>query len=305
MSAKLVVLISGNGTNLQAILNACGDGSLPASVVAVVSNQSEAYGLIRAQAAGVAAVAFPRADGESRSDYDSRLAAAVSGYAPDFVVLAGWMRILTANFLNHFPNRVINLHPALPGMFPGTHAIERAYEAWQKEARENNGMAKRETSNCMPPGMPRMMGSGQYPIEFLFTPGRVTTLHEAWMQTRTIYTDGRGHPDDLEAGIFGHSIGRWEGDALVIDTIGIKTITELETGMKHSDKLRVTERIFLAKDNPDQLVVEMTMEDPEALEAPFRRTHTYKRERDWALMEFICAENDRNPVGADGHTEFQ
>jgi hypothetical protein len=179
------------------------------------------------------------------------------------------------------------------------------YEAWQKAARENNGMARRETSNCMPPGMPRMMGSAQYPIEFLFTPGRITTLHEAWMQTRTIYTDGRGHPDDLEPGIFGHSVGRWDGDALVVDTVGIKTITELETGMKHSDKLRVTERIYLAKDNPDQLVIEMTMEDPEALEAPFRRTHTYKRERDWSLMEFICAENDRNPVGADGHTGFQ
>jgi hypothetical protein len=193
--------------------------------------------------------------------------------------------------------------PAEPVKPKGSY--KASFEAWQKEARENNGMARRETSNCMPPGMPRMMGSGQYPIEFLFTPGRITTLHEAWMQTRTIYTDGRGHPDDLEAGIFGHSVGRWEGDVLHIDTVGIKTITELETGLKHSDKLRITERIFLAKDNPDQLVVEMTMEDPEALEVPFRRTHTYKRERDWSLMEFICAENDRNPVGADGHTGFQ
>jgi hypothetical protein len=193
--------------------------------------------------------------------------------------------------------------PAEPPRLKGS--FRAGYEAWQKETRENNGMARRETSNCMPPGMPRMMGSAQYPIEFLFTPGRVTTHHEAWMQTRTIYTDGRGHPDDLEPGIFGHSIGRWEGDTLVVDTIGIKTITELETGMKHSDKLRVTERMYLAKDNPDQLVIEMTMEDPEALEVPFRRTHTFKRERDWSLMEFICAENDRNPVTADGHTAFE
>ena len=137
---RLVVLISGSGTNLQAILNACADGSLPASVVAVLSNQPEAYGLIRAQSAGVAAVAFPRADGESRSDYDSRLAAVVSGYAPDFVVLAGWMRILTSQFLNHFPNRVINLHPALPGMFPGTHAIQRAYEAAQRGEIDRTGI---------------------------------------------------------------------------------------------------------------------------------------------------------------------
>jgi hypothetical protein len=179
------------------------------------------------------------------------------------------------------------------------------YQAWQKEVRENNGVARKDVSNCMPPGMPNMMGTGQYPIEFLFTPGRVTTLHEAWMQNRTIFTDGRGHPEDLEAGIFGHSIGRWDGNTLVVDTVGIKTITELGAGMKHSDKLRVTERIHLADNDADTLVVEMTMEDPEALEAPYRRTLTFKRQREWNLMEFVCAENDRNPVGADGHTKFK
>jgi hypothetical protein len=189
--------------------------------------------------------------------------------------------------------------PKLKGKF------KTDYEAWQKATRENNNMARKETSNCMPPGMPRMMGTGQYPMEFLFTPGRVTTLHEAWMQTRTIYTDGRGHPEDLEAGIFGHSIGKWEGDTLVVDTVGIKTITEIDTGMKHSDKLHITERIHLAPNDPETLVVEMTLEDPEALEAPARRTHSYRRERGWGLMEFICAENDRNPVGADGHTKFE
>lgn len=179
------------------------------------------------------------------------------------------------------------------------------FEAWQKASRENNGMSRKEVSNCMPPGMPRMMATGQYPMEFLFTPGRVTTLHEAWMQTRTIHTDGRGHPEDLEAGIFGHSIGKWEGDTLVVDTVGIKTITEIDPGLKHSDKLRITERIHLASNDPDTLVVEMTLEDPEALEAPAFRSFIFKRERDWNLMEFICAENDRNPVNADGQTVFK
>lgn len=136
----LVVLISGSGTNLQAILDACADGTLPASVIAVISNKPEAYGLTRAQSAGVAAVALPKADGESRSEYDARLTETVQGYAPDYVVLAGWMRILTSGFLNHFPNRVINLHPALPGMFPGTHAIERAYEAWEKGEIDRTGI---------------------------------------------------------------------------------------------------------------------------------------------------------------------
>jgi len=180
-----------------------------------------------------------------------------------------------------------------------------AYQAWQKETREHNGAVRKETSNCMPPGMPGMMGSAQYPIEFLFTPGRVTTLHEAWMQTRTIFTDGRPHPDDLDPGIFGHSIGHWDGDTLVVDTVGIKPVTELAQGMKHSDKLHVVERIHLARDDADTLVDEMTMEDPEALAAPYHRTLTYKRQRDWNLMEFICAENDRNPVGSDGYTQFK
>jgi hypothetical protein len=181
----------------------------------------------------------------------------------------------------------------------------KEYEAWQKEVRENNGVARRRTSNCMPPGMPAMMGTGQYPVEFLFTPGRVTTHHEAWMQWRSIFTDGRPHPEDWDGGIFGHSIGRWEGATLVVDTVGIKTITELGGGMRHSDKLRITERFALSPTDKDTLVVEMTMEDPEALAKPYKVTHTFKRQRDWNLMEFICAENDRNPVNAEGHTVFE
>ncbi len=140
MPARLVVLISGNGSNLQAILDACAENRLPADVVAVISNKPQAYGLTRARNAGVPAIAFPKADGESRRDYDSRLAALVASYNPDYIVLAGWMRLLSNNFLSHYPNRVINLHPALPGAFPGTHAIERAYEAWQNGQTDHSGV---------------------------------------------------------------------------------------------------------------------------------------------------------------------
>ncbi|PKN92890.1 MAG: phosphoribosylglycinamide formyltransferase [Chloroflexi bacterium HGW-Chloroflexi-6] len=140
MSAKLVVLISGNGSNLQAVLDACAGSVLPASVVAVLSNKSDAYGLIRAQNADAPAIALPLADGESRRDYDTRLAALVASYEPDYVILAGWMRLLTSNFLSVFQNRVINLHPALPGTFPGTHAIERAYEAFQRAEIDHTGI---------------------------------------------------------------------------------------------------------------------------------------------------------------------
>jgi hypothetical protein len=179
------------------------------------------------------------------------------------------------------------------------------YQAYVKEARAHNGMVKSDASHCMPPGMPRMMATAQYPIEFLFTPGRVTTLHEAWAQSRTIFTDGRGHDPDKDPGIYGDSIGHWDGDTLVVDTVGIKTVTELARGAKHSDKLHVMERIHLAKGDPDTLIDEMTMTDPEALAAPYHQTYTFKRQRDWNLMEFICAENDRNPVGKDGYTEFE
>jgi phosphoribosylglycinamide formyltransferase 1 len=127
MATRLVVLASGTGSNLQAILDACAGGTLPAQVVAVVSDRPGATALDRATAAGVPAIDVAPAPGEVRSDYDTRLAAAVAAHVPDLVVLAGWMRILTMSFLGHFPDRVVNLHPALPGELPGTHAIERAW----------------------------------------------------------------------------------------------------------------------------------------------------------------------------------
>ncbi|GAB4485616.1 MAG: phosphoribosylglycinamide formyltransferase [Anaerolineales bacterium] len=140
MMKRLVVLISGNGSNLQAILDACAENRLAALVVAVLSNKPDAYGLERARRAGIPAIAFPPLEGEPRRAYDTRLAALVSSFAPDYIVLAGWMRLLTSNFLSAFQNRVINLHPALPGTFPGMHAIERAYAAWQNGEADCSGV---------------------------------------------------------------------------------------------------------------------------------------------------------------------
>ncbi len=128
MTARLVILASGSGSNLQAIVDACTDGTLPARVVAVVSDRPGAKALARATAADVPAVPLPLAPGESRAGYDTRLADVVAAHDPDFIVLAGWMRILTLSFLGRFPDRVVNLHPALPGELPGTHAIERAWQ---------------------------------------------------------------------------------------------------------------------------------------------------------------------------------
>jgi len=140
MTARLVVLISGNGSNLQAILDACKSGELNAEVVSVISNKADAYGLVRAKGADVEAIYFAKLGDESRNEYDARLAELVITKRPDYVVLAGWMRILTSSFLSHFPNRVVNLHPALPDTFPGTHAIERAFEAYQRGEIEHTGI---------------------------------------------------------------------------------------------------------------------------------------------------------------------
>ena len=130
--SNLVVLISGHGSNLQALLDACASGELQARVVAVISNNADAFGLERARRANVPAIHRLRLPIQTRRAYDSDLADLVASYHPEWIVLAGWMRLLTSTFLDRFPNRVVNLHPALPGTFPGTHAVERAFEAYRR-----------------------------------------------------------------------------------------------------------------------------------------------------------------------------
>lgn len=134
--ARLIVLISGSGSNLQALIDAVAAGKLNAQIVLVVSNRKDAFGLQRAEKAGIPTLYFPlkpyRDANRDRTDYDADLAQALLPYRPDLIVMAGWMHIFSGHFLAHFPRRVINLHPALPGMFNGTHAIERAFEAFQQ-----------------------------------------------------------------------------------------------------------------------------------------------------------------------------
>ncbi|MEZ4731704.1 MAG: phosphoribosylglycinamide formyltransferase [Caldilineaceae bacterium] len=135
MATRLALLISGNGSNLQAVIDAIRMRLLNAEIVVVVSNRKEAYGLQRATKAGVPTHYHPlkpyRDAGKDRTDYDRDLANLIVPYKPDWVVLAGWMHILSNAFLQRFPYRVVNLHPALPGQFPGVNAIARAYEAFQ------------------------------------------------------------------------------------------------------------------------------------------------------------------------------
>ncbi len=180
-----------------------------------------------------------------------------------------------------------------------------------KEVATNDGVVATSQSNCMPPGMPSHdVAALNTPSSSCFTPGRVTLHHEAWMQWRNIYTDGRKHADDLEPTFQGDSIGHWEGGTLVIETVGVKEHLGLTAATRgpvpaHSPKLRILERIHLDPKNPDKLIDEMRLEDPDALAEPYHQTITFARNRDQPLLEFVCAENDRNPVDANGNTTFK
>jgi len=182
-------------------------------------------------------------------------------------------------------------------------AYKEHYLALKSQADANHAEFPREgRSYCAPPGIPYQLGVAQYPTEFLFTPGRVTVLFEAWTQLRRIYTDGRKHPDDPEATFYGHSTGHWEGDTLVVDTGGLKPGSLIAQGIGHGDKERITERIHLSPTDKDQLLDEITVTDPDALEKPWTNTYRSRRHREWEELEFACAENDRNPVGGPART---
>jgi formyltetrahydrofolate-dependent phosphoribosylglycinamide formyltransferase len=139
-SHRLVLMASGNGSNAQAVIDACAADEIAADVVAVVSDEPAAHVLHRAGTSGVDAVVVTRRPGEDRRAYDARLADTVAALQPDSVVLLGWMRILTSTFLDRFPGRVLNLHPALPGELPGTHAIERAFAEFERGERTHTGV---------------------------------------------------------------------------------------------------------------------------------------------------------------------
>lgn len=141
----IVVLISGSGTNLQALIDATQSTQLKAKIIGVISNRKNAYGLERAQRAGIPTQTFSlkkfKDAGKSRVDFDIHVARTIQEeYKPDLVILAGWMHILSPEFLSHFQNNVMNLHPALPGQFDGAHAIERAFEAYRRGEIEYTGI---------------------------------------------------------------------------------------------------------------------------------------------------------------------
>jgi hypothetical protein len=156
---------------------------------------------------------------------------------------------------------------------------------------------------CLPYGMPRMMTVASYPIEILQTPGQITIVTEAFSEVRRVYLDQPQLPiDDVPPGYYGHSVGRWEGDTLVIDTVGIKESVPSYNMLPHSDRMRITERIRLVA--PDVLHDQITIEDPVVLEKPFTYTLGYRRLPDYKMVEFVC-ENNREYIDEQGRVRMR
>jgi hypothetical protein len=151
-------------------------------------------------------------------------------------------------------------------------------------------------ANCVPDGMPRIMRL--YPIEFLFTPGRVTIPIETYSQIRRVYTDGRPLPEDPDPAFNGSSIGHWEGDTLVVETVGLNNQNNIVRGVHMTDRTRIQERIRLEK--PDLLVDTVTVTDPEMLAQPWTYRQAYERHRDWDMREYICTENNHDAADEAG-----
>ena len=131
---NIVVLISGRGSNMEAIVRRCASEGWPARVAAVISNRADAAGLAIAREQGIATAIVDHRAFASREAFDDALARAIDAFAPNVVALAGFMRILTAAFVQRFDGRLVNIHPSLLPLFPGLHTHARAIEAGCKVA---------------------------------------------------------------------------------------------------------------------------------------------------------------------------
>src|SRR5579875_551083 len=156
--------------------------------------------------------------------------------------------------------------------------------------------------DCLPYGMPEMM-SAIYPLEILQTPGQVTIIAEAFSQVRRIYlNEPQKKIGDVPPGYYGHSVGRWEGDTLVVDTIGIKDSVLGHEEMPHSGEMRITERFHLVA--PDILHDDITVTDPVTLEKPWHFSFAYQRMKGYQMQEYVC-ENNHEYVDDNGVTHVR
>jgi hypothetical protein len=177
-------------------------------------------------------------------------------------------------------------------------------------AEENAGRPKGLFVNCLPEAMPSWMLITHNALEFIFSPGRVTILGESdGNRLRRIYTDGRPHPDDPDPSFHGHSIGHWERDTLVVDTVGILPQTYIAiseaVGVPNNGDLHIIERIHLA--GPDILHDDLEIIAPNVLTKPWKTTRSYfrQRARKYDIVEGVCLQGSfSQDVDADGNAAF-
>jgi hypothetical protein len=176
----------------------------------------------------------------------------------------------------------------------------RAREA---EANKRGEQLATQGAQCIPYGVPTMMSVAIYPVEFIQTPKQVTIISEAFSEVRRVYLGvAQASADDIAPGYYGRSAGKWDGDTLVVDTIGIKPSVPGYRGMPHSGQMRVTERIRLVA--ADYLHDQITIDDPGVLEKPVTYTLAYKRMPNYEMVEFVC-DNNREYVDEKGVVRLQ
>ncbi len=203
-----------------------------------------------------------------------------------------WTRVGSINFDPTIPNGQID-HPDLTPEYQALYT--RGIESMKAGNPVND-----PTAACVPPGMPRIMNM-VYPMEIFQRPGQVAIFVEWESQVRRIYTDGRGHPADLDPTYNGHSTGHWEGKDLVAETVGLRgDMMITQNGLGMSDALTIRER--WRQTDPDTLTDTITLIDPKALKTPWTVVKTFKRAPKLEIMEYACQENNRNPILADGTT---
>ena len=158
-------------------------------------------------------------------------------------------------------------------------------------------------SNCIPYGFPRVVGGSPGNIEFIVTPKQVWILHQYFQQIRRIYMDAEHKPaEERWPTYYGDSVGHWEGDTLVVDTVGVKEEAPMARSVPHSDQERITERIRLVA--PDVLHDEITITDPKVLSRPWTFTYAYRRMPGYEMLEYVCEDN-REYVDANGGTHLR
>ncbi|MGH9648634.1 MAG: hypothetical protein ACRD4E_17665 [Bryobacteraceae bacterium] len=193
------------------------------------------------------------------------------------------------------------INPPPPGQLVLKPEYAKPYEARRAAEADANKRGEQLAtggSQCIPYGVPTMMAVAIYPVEFLQTAKQLTIISEAFSEVRRVYLDRpQAAMDDVAPGYYGRSVGKWDGDTLVVDTIGIKPTVAGYRGMPHSPQMRVTERVKLI--TADVLHDQITIDDPVVLEKPMVYTLAYRRVPNYEMVEFVC-DNNREYVDENG-----